>query len=268
MARINLTKAASKSEAGISLINFLLSLIEDGEISDSEIKQLNTWLNDSEFPSDIPAFEYLRALAKSILQDGKVSPEERLELFLAVKRVLPKDHRDSNQEKLDSIQKKCEDALAVEYAKRERIANRATTRQRDFIRDLGGDHTRDLSISEASRYIDQLLANQKPGPTPRQLMVLRFWKKLELKNQPSEVISDWMDRWYSDDPDRKTAWELWKSENGDDGSRSSRSVEKVAIGIGYQYLKKVKGAKSSNTGCLIMILIAVVLFFLALTSEG
>ena len=51
-------------------------------------------------------------------------------------------------------------------------------------------------------------------------MVLRFWNRMDLENSSKYDIAAWQDRFYSENPLRKTAWELFKLERGDDGSQS------------------------------------------------
>jgi hypothetical protein len=47
-----------------------------------------------------------------------------------------------------------------------------------------------------------------------------------------------MDQLYEKDPDHQLAWELFKEEAGDAGT--SKDPERVPVGIGHTYLRKVK----------------------------
>lgn len=106
-------------------------------------------------------------------------------------------------------------------------------------------------------------------------MVLRFWNRTDLLNAGVEGISNWMDQWYEEDPDRLVSWELWKKDAGDNGSRSPSEVPAVPLGAGFDYLKRVKsgvrsglfkpGQKKSG-GCLSQIIAMCVLLFVLIIS--
>lgn len=113
---------------------------------------------------------------------------------------------------------------------------RRTDAQRKFLRSLGGTLRSGASKGEASDTIDSLLGN-KPLSN-RQLMVLRFWNRSRVEGEDKRAIIDWLDQFYSEDPDRKRAWELYKEEAEDDGLQGD--AERVPLGIGPEYLARVK----------------------------
>jgi hypothetical protein len=118
---------------------------------------------------------------------------------------------------------------------------KATERQLQYIRDLGGTPVAGITHGDAAEMIKQLLARQQP--TPRQMMVLRFWNKTDLMQATKDEVAAWLNQFYNEDPRRKEAWELFKKENGDDGSQHDPAC--VPIGVGESYLSKsgTKGAE-------------------------
>ena len=114
-------------------------------------------------------------------------------------------------------------------------STKATERQLQYIRDLGGNPPAGLNHADAGEIIKQLLARQQP--TPRQMMILRFWNKTDLMQSSKEDVAAWLEQFYSEDPRRKAAWELFKLENGDDGSQHDPSS--VPVGVGESYLNKI-----------------------------
>jgi hypothetical protein len=116
----------------------------------------------------------------------------------------------------------------------------ATEKQIQYIRDLGGNPRTGLSKADASVLIEQLhaqrresVARQEP-PSPRQIMVLRFWNRMDLEQSSKWEIEQWQNQFYAEDPRRKAAWEAFKLEIGDDGSQHDPSC--VPIGAGESYL--------------------------------
>jgi len=120
---------------------------------------------------------------------------------------------------------------------------RATDKQFEYIRSLGGNPKADLTRAAAEEVIPQLQQEQykstamQSAPSPRQIMVLRFWDRMDLTQTSKWEVEQWLDQFYREDPRRRTAWETFKLENGDDGSQHDPSF--VPIGAGTGYLKKV-----------------------------
>lgn len=121
---------------------------------------------------------------------------------------------------------------------------KATEKQIDFIRSLGGNPPRGLSRAGADELIPRLKAEQREKqarenpPTPRQTMVLRFWNRTDLVNASQWEVEQWLDKFYHEDARRKEAWEVFKKENGDDGSQHDPSW--VPVGVGESYLVKLR----------------------------
>jgi hypothetical protein len=154
--------------------------------------------------------------------------------------------------------------------------NQATSNQLKYIRDLGGNPPEGITKDDASELIQQLLARN--GPTPRQMMILRFWGRMEMAESSKDEVSEWMSQFYTEDPRRKLAWEKFKIENGDDGLQ--RDPSWVPVGIGGTYLSKAgrvsqtsnlyrQGSGSQKSGCttciaavfLVIVIISVTLKF-------
>lgn len=113
----------------------------------------------------------------------------------------------------------------------------ASESQRRLIRDLGGTIEPGSTWEEAESTI-RGLRGLPASVTNRQWMVLRFWDKQEIAKQGRTGVSEWMTGWYAEDPDRRTAWEIWKLENRDDGGQGD--PRRVPVGIGPQYLERIK----------------------------
>jgi len=138
---------------------------------------------------------------------------------LAIERVLPKEQR----------------AEIAETRKAVYYDQPASASQLDLIEELTFRRPEGLTRRAASEMIDEFFSN--PPPTNRQLMVLRFWNRLDLSGCSRREISDWMDAFLNEDVYRWGAWELYKKESGDDGLQNNPLA--VPIGVGESYLARV-----------------------------
>jgi len=241
--RITLTKAQVASDVGQRLVARLQQISEDGRFALEEIRSLHDLLVMG--PSELPCVTFLRRLTTEVLLDGHLDDDEAYELRLAIERVLPKAIREQVTARLAGIKRPAQDESEVIYVEE---AEPATQRQLDYIRSLGGTPAASLGKWEASDVIDTL--KQRAVASNRQIMVLRFWNCLHIASGGRHAITDWMDAFYAEDTDRKGAWELFKSENGDD--RSQRDPSWVELGIGHAYLRRVKDGharSSQKSGC-------------------
>jgi len=121
-------------------------------------------------------------------------------------------------------------------------STKATQNQLDYIRSLGGNPSPGLSRADVDEIIPQLqqkyqesLAKQQ-SPSPRQIMVLRFWNRMDLEQSSKWEVEQWLTQFYDEDPHRRAAWETFKLENSDDGSQ--RDPSWVMLGAGERYLNK------------------------------
>jgi hypothetical protein len=248
--RLSLTKAQLREERGAALLAFLKTVVADGRLSKAEFHGLNEWLQANS-ESDVPAIGHLSEIVRQILEDGKVTPDERLELQLAIEKVLPvtersfaKEARETAERALDGPKLTKADLQQMADATAEGLSEGVrdwrrdpmTERQRDYIAALGGSIQGTATKGEASDLISKLLG-EKP-PTNRQLMAMRFWGKVQSAGEGPAEISDWLDEFYRVDPHRKTAWELYKEEAEDDGQQGNPN--RVQFGIGPTYLARVK----------------------------
>lgn len=228
--RVTLTKRDTSDPIGRRLLELLIQITADGELSLGEIEQLKALLDEAMQSSAIPAIGFLTESLAEIMDDGRITMDERLELLDAIERVLPAGLRTAAQAKRRK-------AGEIAPAAADDDTDRASGRQLAYIRALGGVPLERMSFEEASAMIDELKMGQRP--TSRQLMVLRFWNRLDLADLTREEVSQWMDQWYAGDPDRLRAWELFKSHTEDSGRQGD--PERVPLGAGGRYLIAVRG---------------------------
>jgi hypothetical protein len=269
--KIALSPKQRESEIGQELIKLLLLITHDGPVTEQGVRQLNDWL-ETKIESEIHAVPFLSELTRKVLRPGKPTREEMHEMQLGIERVLPKDLRSEIVEKRREVWMQewihSPDNLKATEAQLDYIrglggipspelnvpeaseliekllANRtptgtcdATEKQRKFIHDLGGDVPPDLTRSTASRLIQELMGHGIK-PTRRQIMVLRFWNRMDLANGTKNEIAEWQESFYTENPSRKEAWELYKKRNKDDGTQ--RDPSWVKIGEGENYLLEVR----------------------------
>jgi hypothetical protein len=90
--RTSITKSQRETAAASELIALCQTMTADGHLADDEIAALRQWLVDHQ-GADLPAITFLQQTVERILADGKVTPLERRELYLAIETVLPPDVR-------------------------------------------------------------------------------------------------------------------------------------------------------------------------------
>jgi hypothetical protein len=250
--RVALTKAQCATPDGQELVNLLLEVVRDGLVTAEGFRQLQRWL-EGRSEAQLPAVAFLSRMTGEGASRGELTPGDIFELQFAIERVLPKELRDQvvanrrhawsqtpatdNQiEYLRDLGGTPTIGMTKEEASAliEQLQPRPTEKQIAFIRDLGGTAPPNISRRQASELIDHLLAESEAKPTPRQIMLLRFWNRRDLANGPRHRIAEWLDGFYKEDPRRKLAWEMFKIEAGDDGSQHDPSS--VPIGAGETYL--------------------------------
>lgn len=261
--RVTLTKSVRSSEAGAELLKLLTGITDDGRISDAEISSLRAWLAQarSDF-SDIPAIAALRDVVEEALADGTVTNDERREIVGIILRILPAEERKTADQKVKSAASKTgriyymkpgpepepEPEPGPKSGSRAGSGQRsgprpprmrpATEPQLAYLRALNVSvDEATITKEEASAEIE-LALNSSAGVSNRQMMVLRFWNNVAIANRGRRAVSDWMDQWYSEDPDRIAAWELWKEAHGDCGRQVDPAC--VPLGAGFEWIKKVR----------------------------
>lgn len=244
----------------------------DGIITEDGVRRLNGWL-DKQAGSDILAISFLLQISDRILRKGKVTTARAFEMQFAIERVLPASIREefkkvrqdawvhsplkpkASQAQLEYIRSlggnplpglnTSEASLLIESLLQHATPaseQRATEKQMEYIRILGANPPPGLSKADASSLIEELHAKRREAsaknqpPSSRQIMVLRFWNRLDLAQSSKWEVEQWLDQFYAEDPRRKEAWTEFKLENGDDGSQ--RDPSWVTIGLGDSYLSK------------------------------
>jgi hypothetical protein len=135
--RLSLTKTQRQTEIGLELIELCQTITEDGQVLDQELEALKAWLSENR-GSDFPAIQFLTKTVEQILADGKVTEEERTDLYQAIEVVLPTDIRESvrgirlSKEREARSQAKADREAAKQEEKAEREKNTPVDRW-DFI---------------------------------------------------------------------------------------------------------------------------------------
>jgi hypothetical protein len=187
----------------------ILSACHDGELVIEEVESFYMFLRSCE--STIAAVEFLRSITREIVADGSVHPMESYRLKQAFERVVPKEARGVVSTHLEDI------GLPPPWDREEDPPWRhagATAAQIEFIVNLGGKCTPGMSKGDASDLIEQLL--ERRPPTPRQVMLLRFFNRMDLLSATKEQVSVWIDDLYSSKPECERAWDRFKLQKGID----------------------------------------------------
>lgn len=200
--RITLTKSESESTTGLRLIDIITTMIHDGQLEFREVEELHAFLSSNK--STIAAIHFLRALTREVIADGEIDDSEAYRLKLAFERVVPKNIRGIISTHLEDIGL----PVASEEVAPEWTLDPATSRQIAYIYALGGSVTPEMTKGDASQLIEELLEHRPP--TPRQVMLLRFFDRLDLVHATKDDVSEWIDELYSSDSRYERAWNRFK----------------------------------------------------------
>lgn len=209
-------------------MEMILDICHDGELEISEIEDLHIFLRRDK--SDIPAVPFLRSITRDIVADGIVDDAEAYRLKKAFERVVPKDIRGVVSTHLEGI------GLPSSFSAAKRPSwhdDPATERQIEYICNLGGQVRSGMTKGEASELIDQLLTARPPSA--RQIMVLRFFDRMDLSSKSKDEVCEWIDYHYGSCEEYERAWERFKRETGHDPR--SLDAENVPIGAYRQYMR-------------------------------
>lgn len=88
----SLSRAEQSSALGAALVRLCRSATADGRFSPEELAALRQWLADADSAS-MPAARYLRSIVEKVLADGRITPAEYKDVYLAVESILPIDER-------------------------------------------------------------------------------------------------------------------------------------------------------------------------------
>lgn len=248
--RVTLTKAQAESPIGRQLVGLLKQITQDGNITAEEIESLYSWLTSVD--ADIPALRFLRTLIETIAEDGVITPGEAYDLYVAIERVLPANVRYIAQNNRESAGVLEPDRAQFDSWEDDPI----TGPQENYLKSLGADPRKFKTKGEASREIDRLTSSPV-SVSNRQLMVLRFWNVVHLAERGKSHVIEWLDVFYAHDADHIAAWNLWKEENDDRGRQDDPN--RVPIGIGPYYLKKVKTGTRKGVDLTTKILVGIII---------
>jgi hypothetical protein len=103
-----------------------------------------------------------------------------------------------------------------------------------YLEALTGERPSGLSLQEASDRISAEVESPTGLLSHRQKMLVKFWS-IEISGGQctKQAFSEHLDNFYAADPNRKRAWELYKTEFGD-------SPKSIPVGIGTTYLEKIR----------------------------
>lgn len=111
--RISLTKTQRQSAIGAELLSLCQVITADGSLSDDEVASLREWLREHG-NEDLPAISHLTKVIETVLADGRVTQEERRDLYIALESVLPPDVRSVAKRARRTIEEKEKDRLRVQ----------------------------------------------------------------------------------------------------------------------------------------------------------
>jgi len=214
--RVTLTVGQLKHAKVEEFAHLLISIASDGVITYEEVQALAEWLNENK-TLEPPAIRFMFDLLVNICNDGELSSEDICDIQLAIERVLPKTFREKIKEKRKEVY----------------YNGPASSEQIELIERLTKKPATLMSRREASEFIERSF-NQ---PSNRQLMLLRFWNRMDLADKTRSEVSEWIDEFTQDNQERWEAWSLFKDEIEDDGGQNDPSI--VPIGAGERYLRKV-----------------------------
>lgn len=246
--RVTLTQRQAATAYGQRLVHTILAMSHDGNLSLEEVAGLTAVLRDG--PADMNAVPFLRAICRDILADNEFDDMEAYRLRRAMERVVPKAVRMKVSELLSGLGLPSDEDEGPFGGARAWRNDPATARQLDYIRNLGGCADAEMKKGEAARLIDALL--QRRPPTPRQVMVMRFFDRLDLASKTKEEISAWIDDLYAQHESFERAWDIFKLEIGDDRTIQDPTI--VPLGAYRKYIKAksatqaVRTPKSANRG--------------------
>jgi hypothetical protein len=228
-ARFVMNVSEAESEYGQRLLNLLLDICHDGILKIDEVERLHMLLRND--VAGMPSVDYLRSITREIVADGSVDEVESYRLKKAILRVAPKGVRGVFADHLSQIG--LPDPAEPLGQPRWRF-DEATERQLDLIVRLGGQTSPKMSKGDASDEIERLLENR--GPSARQIMVLRFFDRMDLLSTTKDEVCLWMDTAFHENPRLELAWAAYKRETAMD----PRDVDyaKIPIGEYRKYIKK------------------------------
>jgi hypothetical protein len=121
--RVSLTKAQIQAGVGAELLALCQTVTADGVLTNVEVAELRNWLEVNR-SADLPAIEFLVATLERILADGKITAQERKDLYTAIEKILPPEAR-----REATAQRKAVETEVKEQDRRERQAEKQQERE-------------------------------------------------------------------------------------------------------------------------------------------
>ena len=127
--RVSITKLQRDTAAGAELISLCQTITDDGHLADEDVMALRQWVDDNAC-ADLPARDFLLQTVRRIIEDGKVTDEERIELYQAIEKILPTDIREAVRGKRRAIEDAAEAADREERDAESQLERDAKRRSR------------------------------------------------------------------------------------------------------------------------------------------
>lgn len=223
-----MTSKEADTPTGKRIIEKILAMCHDGMLELHEVEDLHVFLGRE--GTDIAAAHYLRAITRDAVADGRIDDVEAYRLKQAFLRVVPKEVRSVVATHLESIELPGfdDDDTSAPWK-----GHPATARQIAYVVDLGGTPTPGMTKGDASELIDRLL--ERRPVSPRQVMLLRFFDRMDLATSTKNEVSEWVDAHYELDPRHEAAWARFKRETNHDPACQDPTV--VPIGAYRRYMR-------------------------------
>lgn len=141
-----LTRTEAESEAGQLLCRAAAYFSADSRLDVSEVQELRAIIDDSELSACV-GIQDLRAMIDKALEDGDLSGGECFELVYAIRNVLPKQTREIWDQRMRGPDRP------------------ATEAQLNYIEVLSGYRQSGLTVDQASKRIEQLIAEREARQT-------------------------------------------------------------------------------------------------------
>lgn len=248
--RGRMTQVQAATPAGRKLVQSILQACHDGQIEYREAEQVFACL--AAVGDSIPAAGYLRVILMESLEDGSIDEHDAYRLKQAFIDVVPREVKPVIETHLQGIGLPApEEASHIDQPPW--WSDPMTGKQAHFIASLGGVVRGDMTKGQASLLIDQLL-NRQP-PTPRQIMLLRFFNRLDLAESSRDEINGFVAELNRSDPEAMLYWDRFKAQTQQ--PKGCRDPLVVPIGA----YAKMKAGKSyeprKGLGCVTLLAIAV-----------
>ena len=179
----------------MDLLDLCQTVTEDGSISGEEVGILKKWLDENR-PADLPAITLLINTIEQILEDGKITPDERKVLHKAIETVLPIEIR------ADVISKRrASEKVERELEKEKREAEKESIReerernspidQYDFmVAGVRYGNRENVIQAYVSQGDDVLFMRERDNEHSRNAILIRLPNGMDIGYVPEECAMD------------------------------------------------------------------------------